>query len=445
LSIQISLIDKEPAGIIPKLTATMAAFKGSIASPILRASLAKAVAGVSQLALSAVIARSLSLAEAGAAFLVITLVMVCAAISRAGLDQTLLRFASVAHASANRSLMQQVRQFVGVRAAIGLSLGTIIIFIAADALSQLFNSDLVSVGLVNGAASVLGLGIAAISGEYLKAVGRPSTGLIIANAAAPIGATLLIVGGFVEHDIGGVLLAFSIGAAFAGGFGLMITGRSSGLDVPSTKSDTAKIAHVRRGLIAATLATLTLTWATLLLLGIFRPEGEVALFSIGQRVALLISFFLVAGNSVLAPRVASALQSGGGTKVACEVVAQVNRTLFLISLPAVGACVLFPESLLLLFGAEYPAGSTVLRVLALGQAVNAATGSVGLFLILTGHERVYRKSAVLAAIFAVLGTVTAGPVYGAIGVAAATAGAVAFQNIFCLWQCRQLLGLKRFW
>jgi O-antigen/teichoic acid export membrane protein len=177
LSIQISLIDKEPAGIIPKLTATMAAFKGSIASPILRASLAKAVAGVSQLALSAVIARSLSLAEAGAAFLVITLVMVCAAISRAGLDQTLLRFASVAHASANRSLMQQVRQFVGVRAAIGLSLGTIIIFIAADALSQLFNSDLVSVGLVNGAASVLGLGIAAISGEYLKAVGRPSTGL----------------------------------------------------------------------------------------------------------------------------------------------------------------------------------------------------------------------------------------------------------------------------
>jgi O-antigen/teichoic acid export membrane protein len=352
LLIKLGLICRGPAGIIRKITVTISAFKGSIASPILRASLSKAVAGVSQLALSAVIARYLSLAEAGAAFLVITLVIVCAAVSRAGLDQTLLRFASVAHASANRSLMRQVRQFVGVRAAIGLSLGMIMVFIAADALSQLFNSDLVSVGLVNGAASVLGLGIAAISGEYLKAVGRPSTGLIIANAAAPIGTTLLIVGGFVDRDIGGVLVAFSIGAAVAGGFGLMITGQRRGFDAPSTTSDMAEIAHVRRGLIAATLASLTLTWAPLLLLGVFRPEGEVALFSIGQRIALLISFFLVAGNSVLAPRVASALHSEGGTTVACAVVAQVNRTLFFISLPAVAACVFFPQSLLSFFGAE---------------------------------------------------------------------------------------------
>ena len=48
---------------------------------------------------------------------------------------------------------------------------------------------------------------------------------------------------------------------------------------------------------------------------------------------------------------------------------------------------LFPDPMLGLFGPEFVAARGLLRILAVGQAVNATTGLVGPFSIMVGRER----------------------------------------------------------
>ncbi|MEA3643989.1 MAG: polysaccharide biosynthesis C-terminal domain-containing protein [Lamprobacter sp.] len=84
----------------------------------------------------------------------------------------------------------------------------------------------------------------------------------------------------------------------------------------------------------------------------------------------------------------------------------------------------------------------MLRILALEQLVNVATGSVGYLLSMTGHERLLRNNVLAAAVVALDGALVLIPAFGLIGTAVATATGIAIQNLLCVWQVRRVLGFK---
>lgn len=97
---------------------------------------------------------------------------------------------------------------------------------------------------------------------------------------------------------------------------------------------------------------------------------------------------------------------------------------------------------LALFGPGFPAGAPALAILALGQFVNVACGSVGTVLIMTGHERlVVRRISVAAAANAILSAALI-PIWGAIGAAIGSATSTILWNVLLAWDVRQRLGIR---
>ena len=83
-----------------------------------------------------------------------------------------------------------------------------------------------------------------------------------------------------------------------------------------------------------------------------------------------------------------------------------------------------------LFGQDFTRGGMALSILALGQAVNAATGSVGPLLMMTGHEQDIRNSSIFAAVLMGISALILIPSHGLLGAVISSATAVAGMNLF---------------
>lgn len=114
-----------------------------------------------------------------------------------------------------------------------------------------------------------------------------------------------------------------------------------------------------------------------------RPAG---VYSVAQKGAELIVVLLVAANMPLAPAIARmhARSDREGFEHTTQRVAQAT---LLVSVPVAAVLIIFPDLYLGIFGTGFQTGATALRILAVGQLVNAAAGPAGNVLIMTGHER----------------------------------------------------------
>ena len=166
-----------------------------------------------------------------------------------------------------------------------------------------------------------------------------------------------------------------------------------------------------------------------LVLGALASVEAVGLYGAAARIAVVNVFVLGAVNQLAAPMMARAFHGGRPA----EVGALLRRTMLwssVGSLPLFIVMFFFPEALLgFLFGPEFRDGAGVLRVLALGQFVNAATGPVGFALLMTGRERTFAVTAAAVAVATVVGCLIAVPLLGVIGAALVTATSVAVLNL----------------
>ena len=177
------------------------------------------------------------------------------------------------------------------------------------------------------------------------------------------------------------------------------------------------------------------------MLGVWTEPETVGVYGVAVRIAALTIFILVAVNSVIAPRFASF--HANGNSQALEQLAQRSAAWMLIAVsPVVLFILLFPDLILQLFGNEFVGGSWVLRILAIGQLVNVAVGSVGLLLMMTGNERVVRNNTVFAVTVNLIGNFCLVPILGALGAALSTAFALIVQNLVLYWKVKKILDIN---
>lgn len=91
--------------------------------------------------------------------------------------------------------------------------------------------------------------------------------------------------------------------------------------------------------------------------------------------------------------------------------------------------VLLPERVMGFFGAQFVKGSVVLSILAVGQFVNVATGSVAYLLMMSKHENVLRNSSIIGAILNFSLNIIPIPRYGFIGAAISVAISISIVNL----------------
>jgi len=171
------------------------------------------------------------------------------------------------------------------------------------------------------------------------------------------------------------------------------------------------------------------TSMAIMLLEFFNGSVMVAEFRAVVPVAGLILVVMRSLNMLYTPT-ASRLYAREDTDGINALYWQTASWVALGSFPVFVACILFYEPItVLLFGERYASAGLVLAVLAVGNYVNAALGMNAYTLQVYARVRVLATNSVIVALLALGLNLWLIPVYGAIGAALATTGAVIVHNL----------------
>jgi O-antigen/teichoic acid export membrane protein len=170
----------------------------------------------------------------------------------------------------------------------------------------------------------------------------------------------------------------------------------------------------------------------IIMLGIFRPEAEVGYYAIAVKLATLTTFVLQAINSMAAPRF-STLYHSGKIDDLLHVAKKSAKLIFWTTAPIALTLIVFGKLLLgLLFGQEYTVAYLALFFLIVGQFINSISGSTGLFMNMTGHEKVFRNIIAITLVINVALNLVLIPNFGIYGSAFAGMVSLSFWNIYTL-------------
>ncbi len=181
--------------------------------------------------------------------------------------------------------------------------------------------------------------------------------------------------------------------------------------------------------------SLAVQWSGILIAGAMLSAEEVAQLTAAQRTAMLTSFVLMVVNMVVAPRYARLWKEGNIDRIR-YLAKWSTRGMIIMVLPVVAVMVTWPEKVMGLFGEGFEEAAVLLMILAAGQFVNVATGSVGYLLNMSGHERDFNRVTFLSGPTTIGLSVIFCYYFGLIGVAMATALGVALQNLLGLFIVR---------
>ena len=200
-----------------------------------------------------------------------------------------------------------------------------------------------------------------------------------------------------------------------------------------------ELTHASMNLWTASIMSLAVQWSGILIAGAMLPAEEVAQLTAAQRSAMLTSFVLMVVNMVVAPRYARLWKEGNIERV--QYLAKWStRGMIAMVLPVVAVMMIWPEKVMGLFGDGYEESAVLLMILAVGQFVNVATGSVGYLLNMSGHEREFNRVTMISGPMAIVLAILLTKYHGAIGTAFATAVGVALQNIGAIVLVKKRLG-----
>ena len=180
------------------------------------------------------------------------------------------------------------------------------------------------------------------------------------------------------------------------------------------------------------------TQAPILLLGTIKGAQTAGLYAIAIRVADLIAFGLISINLALAP-VAARLWTQRDISRLQQMVTKSTRAAFIFTLPVAATLIIFGGTLLSLFGREFRQARVALAILVVGQMVNVGMGSVGLLLVMAGHEREVAFATGVCVVLNIALNLILVPSLGVTGTALAVAGSLIVWNLLvALWVYRRL-------
>lgn len=137
------------------------------------------------------------------------------------------------------------------------------------------------------------------------------------------------------------------------------------------------------------------TWLTQLYVAYYLSDTDVAVMSVTQRVSMLLGFIVIAVNSIAAPNYAISFAKNKLSDVKVAYYNSVKMCVVFGFIPSL-VVIFFPKQILVLFGSEYAAYSTLLLIFSIGQIFNIVTGSVGQLLQMTGKENKSLLSMIVA-------------------------------------------------
>jgi O-antigen/teichoic acid export membrane protein len=210
-----------------------------------------------------------------------------------------------------------------------------------------------------------------------------------------------------------------------------------------------EILKISFSMLLASSMALVMNWTDVLILGMFRSETEVGVYSVVTKLASLTSIVLIAINTIAAPKFSEyyAKKDNQGLE---KIVQSSTKMILFGSLPIILILLFFSSDILHLFGKNFCMGTTALWILTIGQLINVMTGSVGYILIMTGKEKIFQNIIIITSILNILLNYMLVEKFGLYGVALSTSVSLSLLNIISFLYIRHeygfyTLNLKTLW
>jgi O-antigen/teichoic acid export membrane protein len=165
-----------------------------------------------------------------------------------------------------------------------------------------------------------------------------------------------------------------------------------------------------------------------LLLGAMASMAKAGVFGIANQVMMVGAIFHSAVVQASMPIFAE-LQDSEDRSRLTALYRTTSKWTFTLNLPFFLLAVLMPEAVLGIFGSDFTSGATALTILAFASLTNAATGTSGAILDMTGHTSVKLVNSTLSVGLAIILNLLLIPPMGVTGAAIASLGSVATVNL----------------
>lgn len=192
------------------------------------------------------------------------------------------------------------------------------------------------------------------------------------------------------------------------------------------------------------LASSLLMAVPIIFLDLYRTQAEVGIYSIAFKLASTISLVLVVVNTIAAPKFAELFWNDKIPELQKIITQSTKMTFwmaFIFSIILIGG----GKFILTVFGEEFKSGYWVMVILLIGQLLNAATGSVSLFLNMSGNQKVIRNIYLFAIILFIPGYYLIIPIYGMEGATFLFLGEMVIINVSAALFVFRNLGIKTFY
>ena len=168
-----------------------------------------------------------------------------------------------------------------------------------------------------------------------------------------------------------------------------------------------------------------------IMLGAFSNIEEVGLYNASAVIALQMTLFLTAINTIFAPMIADLYSKNLLSDIEYLFKAS-TKWVFTLTFIVALVVFTFSKEILSVFGNEFSVNINTLLILTAGQFINASVGAVGFILTMTGKHKIELFNSITLASLNIVLNYLLIPIYGSMGAAIATGMSVALINILRL-------------
>jgi len=383
--------------------------------------------------LNVLIARKLGTGATGLFYWALTITNVAGVVSCLGLENTFLRYTSAGAAHNDWASIKGLYQR-GILIALPFSVlltGLIVIFAWFISLNFINKPEAETIIRI-AALAILPTVLILLHAELLKGIQRIAYYLLIHSIGVPSLSILAFIVLCVELNMGiegaawGHFIATCITALL--GVGLWRTVTHPKIKGIAGNFDWHRLLKSCLPLFWVNLMNFIMMWSSILFLGIWGTSDAVGIYATAYRTSMLTSFILISVNTVAAPKYAEYYSLHQMRRLE-ETALTSLKMMLVLAVPPLVAFIIFPHWIMGIFGSDFSQGGMCLSILACGQFVNVATGSVGYILMMSGHEHLLRNAITLSAVSNLLLNLWLVPPYGIVGGAVATAVSLSLLNM----------------
>ena len=399
----------------------------------------------SRLVASLVLARMLGADEYGLYTLSVSFAFLVAGLANLGLDAAMERYVAILRARGDKPGVRGTLQLgIGLPLIAALMLSTIGFF-AADSIAQDIFHDNRLVPLLQIAALAMPLLVSTtMLSAIVRGFKRMDYSAFSVNFIQPLVRLALIgVLAIIGLNAQSAMIIFAVSYLAATVVLLGLVHRLCPLDRLTHNSQryVKEIAAFSFPFWFAGILTQVRKNLAPVLLGVYSTIANVGIFSVVTSANLLGRVALRSIRTSLRPTLAETLDAGD-TEQAQHLYQATSRWTLTATLPVFLVMVLYPSAILGVFGESFEAGAAPLRVLAFAQLVNAATGTCGSVIDMSGLNIVKLVNKVLEFAITLTLTVVLIAQWGLMGAAVATLISTTTIQVLRVVEVRIIVGLN---